>query len=347
METLKLPYLTIEQENRKLILTKIPAGVLTDISYVAVRRQSDEPGAVQRVLNTRRIASIKKFTLEVGKYPGAIILNWVSKDNPIQRDNSKIAFRNAPRSAQLIDGQHRLAGIKEAIKEREEVASLEIPVVIYENLDTRECADIFLSINAEQKTVQRSLVYDLYGVASPSSVDPALERALDIAMYLNEETESPYKGGLKLSGAPIRRGGIALSTAVTALKPLVEEKGDFERVGVPELELQKKVVVNFFIALREKYGEKKWEENTNAFQYAAGFTGAIEFLQLKMIPYCNSKGSDFTVETIGNAINLDKTNLIYQSEVKGLGGKNAQTTIYERLVEAFIPDSETNKKIKV
>ncbi|MBI1929052.1 DGQHR domain-containing protein [Candidatus Poribacteria bacterium] len=256
METLTLPYLTVEQAARKLILTKISAGVLTNISYVAVRRQSDESGAVQRVLNTGRIASIKKFTLEVRKYPGAIILNWVSKDNPIQRNNGRIAFRNVPRSAQIIDGQHRLAGIKEAIKERKEVASLELPVVIYENLDTTECADIFLSINAEQQKVQPSLVYDLYGVASKSLVDPAAGRARDIAMYLNEAPESPYNGGLKLPGAQRRRGGIALSTAVTAIKPLVEAKGDFEQVGVPELELQEKIVMNFFTAIREKYGNE-------------------------------------------------------------------------------------------
>jgi DNA sulfur modification protein DndB len=345
MKKISLPYLTLEQAGKELILTHMPAGVLTNISYVAVRRQSDERGAVQRVLNSRRIASVKNFTLEVGRYPGVIILNWVKQDNPIQKYNGEIGFLNQPLSAQVIDGQHRLAGIKEAIDERADVASLEMPVVIYQNLDTRECADIFISINTEQKIAPRSLVLDLYGVASEHLVDPAAFRARDIAMHLHEDPDSPYKGGLKLPGAPVRKGGVALSTAVTALKPLVEEKGDFHQVGLPELESQKKIVMNFFTAMQKKYG-KEWKKNTNAFQFSAGFTGAVEFLQRKLLDHCYRK-RDFTSETMGKAIDLDDTNLIYQSEVKGLSGTNQKTKIYEMLVETFVPGDETLEDIKI
>ncbi len=48
---------------------------------------------------------------------------------------------------------------------------------------------IFLAINTEQKTVPRSLVFDLYGIASESVIDPAAVRARDIATYLNEFPE--------------------------------------------------------------------------------------------------------------------------------------------------------------
>jgi DNA sulfur modification protein DndB len=46
-----------------------------------VRGQSTEQGAVQRVLNQRRIGSIKDFTLHGGNYPGAIVLNWLNLKN--------------------------------------------------------------------------------------------------------------------------------------------------------------------------------------------------------------------------------------------------------------------------
>lgn len=345
MAKLKVPYLMVKQTHREFILTKLQLGILTNISYTAIRGQSQEKGAVQRVLNSRRIASVRDFTLKVGEYPGAVILNWMNKENPIRKENGHLSFFDISSSAQIIDGQHRLAGIEEAIKENPQIAKFEIPVVIYENLSTRECADIFLSINTEQKTVSRSLVFDLYGVASESMVDVAAVRARDIAIHLNEEEKSPYYDNIKLPGLPRRRGGIELSTIVTTIKPLVEEKGDFERIGIPELESQKKVLLNFFIALQKKYG-KEWDKNTNGFQYASGFVGAIDFFKLKIIPYCNEKAS-FTADTIGQVIQLDRTNLIYQSEVKGMAGKEAQKRIYELLVDAFILETQDTKTFEI
>lgn len=276
MKKITVPALQITQQKRTFWVTRILAKVLVDISYVAIRRKSDEPGAVQRVLNEGRINSIKEFTLKVGEFPGAIILNWNNLENPIEKNENNISFEQISASAQVVDGQHRLAGIKAAIKENQKIESLELPVVIYENLNTQECADIFLSINTEQKPVSRSLVFDLYGVASEALIDLAAQRARDISLYLNEDQDSPYFASIKLPNAPVRKGGIALSTAVSALKPLVEEKGDFDRVDVEELESQKKILTNFFAALREKYSDQ-WYENTNTFMYGAGFTGAIDF----------------------------------------------------------------------
>lgn len=269
----------------------------------------------------------------------------VKSENSIQKENGHLSFFDIPNSAQIIDGQHRLAGITEAIKENLAIAQFEIPVVIYENLTTRECADIFLSINTEQKTVPRSLVFDLYGVASEPMVDIAIVRARDITMYLNEEEKSPYMDNIKLPGSSRRRGGIALSTVVTAIKPLVEDKGDFERIGIPELESQKRVLLNFFIALRKKYG-KEWDNNANAFQYASGFVGALDFFKFKIIPYCNEKGS-FTTDSIEKVVRLDKSNLIYQSEVKGMAGKEAQRKVYELLVDAFILETKSTKTFEI
>lgn len=75
------PYIETKQGSRKFILAKLPASVVTSISYAATRGQSNEEGAVQRVLNPTRINSVKAFTLQGGDYPNAIVLNWVSETN--------------------------------------------------------------------------------------------------------------------------------------------------------------------------------------------------------------------------------------------------------------------------
>ena len=345
MEEYSFPYIEVNQNNRKILLTNFPAGLLTKISYASVRGQSTEDGAVQRLLNPRRITSIKDFTLEGGDYPGAIILNWINPNNPLKKSNNAITFQLVANSAQIIDGQHRIAGIRAAISEREDIAKLQLPVAIYEHLNTRECADIFLSINTEQKTVPRSLVFDLYGVASEPVIDPAAVRARDIATFLNEASESPYSGQINFPGSPLRKGGIALSTVVTAIKPLVEDKGSFEQVGIYEFESQKQIILNFFVAIMQKYG-KEWYSKSNAFQYASGFAAAMDFLQLKLLPYCNQKLS-FTIDTIKDAISISQSNLIYQTEVKGLGGKDAQKQIYQKLVDAFSLDNKAHRRLEI
>ncbi len=336
MEEQRFKYLIAQQKKRDIILTKMPVGLLVDISFVAIRGRNSEKGAVQRVLNQRRIHTIKHFTLSGGDYPSAIVLNWINPENPLNKKNDSITFFNIRGTAQIIDGQHRIAGIKAAIDENPHIAELEIPVAIYEDLSTEECAEIFLSINTEQKPAPRSLVFDLYGIASREIVDPAALRASDIAMSLNSMEESPYYNNIKFPGSPKRKGGIALSTAVSAIKPLVEEKGDFEQIGFKELESQKQAILNFFIALENKY-HNQWDKKDNAFQYASGFIGAIDFLKLKVIPYCNSKKS-FTVKTVEDILNFDYDGLIYQEEVKGLGGKEASKRVYDRLVNAFVPE---------
>ena len=337
MEKKSFHFIDFSQNTKKIVLTTIPAGIVVKIGYAAIRGQSDEPGAVQRVLNPSRINSIKQFALEVGDFPGVIILNWINKEFPLETENNELALPLIDRAAQIIDGQHRLAGIKAALESSPEIADLQLPVAIYENLTTRQCADIFLSINTEQKPVPKSLVFDLYGLASESTIDAAATRARDIAIFLNEEKDSPYKGAIKLPGSPRKKGGVALSTAVTALKDLVEEKGIFEQIGVTELELQQRIILNYLSVLQDKYGNE-WDSTANAFMYASGFMGAIDFLKLKLINYCYGKSS-FKKEIISDVIKMSFDDRILQPEVKGLGGKDAPRKIYERLNEMFAPNS--------
>ena len=327
------PYIAVRQQQSQFYLVAMPASAVVAISYTAVRGVNPEEGAVQRVLNPRRIASVKDFTIQVGHYPGTIALNWVSEINPLIKENNHLRMKIAEHSAQIIDGQHRVAGIKAAIAERKEIGEMQLAVALYERLTTQQCADIFLSINTEQKTVQRSLVYDLYGVASDIMVDAAVERARDIAVYLHESEESPYCNLIKMPGSAPRRFGIALSTVVNALKPLVETKGPLDQVGVKELELQIRVIQNYLNAIRCRCGDF-WDNKDNVFQYAAGFAGAMDFLRSRLIPYCSLQGS-FEQSTIEAALDLSPTNVIRQGEVKGMAGGEASAKVASNLVDHF------------
>lgn len=331
----KTSFVKVEQGETFFYLTRLTAGVLAEITYVSVRGQDDEEGAVQRILNTRRISSIADFALLVGVFPNSIVLNWVNTKQKIHVHADTLEIPNVARSAQLIDGQHRVEGLRAAMEKNKKIAELEIPVAIYQNLSTAQCANIFLSINTEQKPVPRSLVYDLYGVADAELVDAAAVRARDIAIALNEDDDSPYANTIKFPGSPRSRGGIALSTVVGALKSLVDAKGDFEQRNIVDLETQKKIIKNFFLVLETAYGER-WYETTNAFMYGAGFIGGVEFLKTKLLSYCQDRKS-FTPKTMEKAFSISSADLILQEEVKGKGGKEAALVIQERLTGLFKP----------
>ncbi len=333
-------FISLTQATNSFKLTAIPAGLLAKISYASVRRQDDEEGAVQRVLNTSRIAGIKDFALQRGDFPASIVLNWVGADLQVAGDLVEIP--EIERSAQIIDGQHRVAGLRDAIREVSTLADILIPIAIYYRLDTTQSARIFLSINTEQRPVPKSLVFDLYGITGADLMDASAIRGGDIISFLNEPGQ-PYEGLIKYPNMGRQRGGIALSTAVSAVKPLVEPKGILEQIGAVELESQRAIFGNFFSVLKEKY-EGLWEERTNAFIYASGFTGGVEFLRTKLIDYCRIQRS-FEKKTISSVIHLDRSNRILQEEVKGRGGSDAANYVRERLTQAFRPD-ESNQNLR-
>ena len=326
------PFITVKQKEHTFKLTSLPAGLLTRISYAAIRRKDAEEGAVQRVLNSARIAGIKDFALKMGDFPASIVLNWV--DGKLSVKDGRVEIPDRPKLAQIIDGQHRVAGLKAAIDESDSAENYEIPVAIYEGLDTSNSARIFISINTEQRPAPKSLVFDLYGLTASDLMDPSAIRASDIVSFISSESQ-PYAGWIKLPNQERQRGGVALSTAVGAVKPLVDSKGIFEQVGITELEVQKAIFSNFFAAIRSSYG-RKWDDRSNAFIYASGFIGAIEFFRSHMFDYCKGKSS-FEVSTIRDSLNLDETGRILQEDVKGLGGTEAANAVRDRLVSAFRP----------
>lgn len=341
---ISVSFLPATQHDTSFWLTVLTGSQLVDISYVARRGESDEEGAVQRLLNQSRISGIRDFLLSGGTFPAAVVLNWTNDaDRPLVKSKQLVLPRKRS-SAQIIDGQHRISGLAAAIKEDKSLGTFPVPVTLYDGLTTQQCADIFLSINTEQKPVPRSLVFDLYTLASDYIADPAAVRAGDLAKALNEASSSPYRNFIKFPGAPRGQKGVALSTVVSAVKPLVEDRGVFEQVGLTELHMQTQFLINFFRVLRTAYGIE-WDNADNAFRTAAGFTGAIEFVKNRLVVHCNLNG-DFTEPAIAKVMSSE--NLIVRRDViEGLQGRRAFSKIAEALENAFDPASKKVRKIRV
>lgn len=309
------------------------------IHYVAARGVDDEEGAVQRLLVTRRVNAIRDFVRRGNGFFNTFILNWTQKsDIPVvDRGAKEITLPLMARSAQVIDGQHRLAGLERAMDDDPAIGEREILVSLTVNLTTKEAAQIFLNINTEQKPVPKSLIYDLFGEAD-SDPNHLINRANDIAVELNENEGSPYYSLIKFPGMSKGVGAIDLSTVVSSLKPHLSQGGAFAKYNLSSLQYQKTTILNFFSAVKFFYDNQGlWENKAkNPFLRAAGFTGAIDFLVESVLSKC-AETKNFSVERIKEFIRLDKTGVLLMEDIRQLDGKTARRTIKEHL-EAHIRD---------
>ncbi|MEH0874557.1 DGQHR domain-containing protein [Pectobacterium cacticida] len=306
---------------------------LIPMYYIAVRGKDKEEGAVQRVLNSRRISSIKNYLLEGNTFFSSFILNWTNQDSNISIENDTITIPVIPSSIQVIDGQHRLAGFEAAIEENPSIGDIDILVTLCSRLTTQAAAKIFLNINTEQKPVPKSLMYDLFGEIEDDETH-AINRITDIARDLNDSASSPFYKQIKFPGSPRGVGSIELSTFVQTLKEHIKPTGTFAKFRIKTYDNQKSLIENYFNSIKYYYDiDKIWNSKTkNPFMKAAGFAGAVDFLSEHLISKCVERKS-FTVDTIKSIIALQESSLITWDELKNHDGKTARKKVKELLEE--------------
>lgn len=320
---------------------------ILSIHYIAVRGVDNEEGAVQRVLNKSRINAIKNYILEGNNFFNSFILNWTNTEYLPVIENNTMRLHLIPSAAQVIDGQHRLAGLQAACDAdpEKEIEEKELVVTLCIGLTTKQAAEIFLNINTEQKPVPKSLMFDLFGEVVDDETH-CINRATDIAKHLNEDINSPLYQIIKMPGSPRGVGTIELSTFVAAFKDSFKKDGRFYSYKLIDFSSQKSVIWNYFQAIKESYMEKKiWQSTTkNPFLKAAGFNGAVDFLIETLINKCAEKKS-FQVRTIKEIINLDSQDLLIMNDIKGIDGKTARKNVKEYLQRNSIQsvlDDESN-----
>lgn len=301
------------------------------IYYVAVRGVDKEPGAVQRVLNRKRINDIKEFILAGHTFFNSFILNWTEKKFIPKIGDEHIELPIVNASAQVIDGQHRIAGLEAAIEVDSAVGDRDILVTLCMNLTTNKAAEIFLNINTEQKPVPKSLMYDLFGEVVDDETH-AVNRSTDIARYLNDDMNSPLYKLIKFPGSPRGVGSVELSTFVAALKEHLKPGGTFGVYKLMTLDHQKIVISNYFESIKMFYVENKlWTLKTkNPFLKASGFNGSMDFLTSSLIQRCAEKSS-FSFDTMSKIISFDSSDILTLDDLKGLDGKTSRKKVKEAL----------------
>lgn len=148
------------------------------VNHLALNHPDGRP-AYQRMVTPSRIKEIGNYIKRGGFFPTNLLINFTDKcrfdllPNKENADpNIKFGWLYLPnkyKSAWIIDGQHRLYGYSH-IDEKHWDQS--IAVIAFEGMETKDEADLFVTINHKQKSVPRSVIVSLQADLKWGSDDP-------------------------------------------------------------------------------------------------------------------------------------------------------------------------------
>lgn len=264
--TNKIIIMEITQPIGCFYIGKLNAKNLIKITKTSRRSQKD---GIQRDLSIKRANDIKKYCEDPdATFPTPIILSINTKDvNIVKSDhlNEIYIFEYDPNKifAEILDGQHRVEGIK--INNR---FNFELPIVIMFDLTEEEKAYVFSTINSNQTKVDKSLIYDLFDLSKKRS---PYKSCHELARILNSSLDSPFYLKLKMLGKKTTEiESLSQGTFVTHLCRLISKdpKGDMINIknGVPLNDNKKLPFRNYFINDKDEIILKIIENYFNAVQ---------------------------------------------------------------------------------
>lgn len=208
-----------------------PRNILK-IAFVNHRMLNDPDGApsYQRLIEKKRLKQIGCFVERGGYFPTNILVNFVAKcrfEIVHKNEEAGIHFGNLflPdkfRSAWIIDGQHRLYGYSNTSDKH---LDDNIAIIAFENLSKEEEANLFVTINHEQKSVAKGLLDELEGELKWGSKIPT-ERIGSIASrlisVLSSDVNQPFYEKIGAHGEGRKK---EKSLTVTAIKEALVKSG--------------------------------------------------------------------------------------------------------------------------
>lgn len=216
----KYNYIEFRQPIGTYYFIKISAIDLLSVYDVRRREYTGDTGeGIQRHLNDSRVKEISNYVITTdATFPTAVIASTVFEN--VQFKDNKLTFKG---QLDIIDGQHRIEGLKLAQKLYGESAieDFELPLVLTLEPTEEQKAYIFATINGNQAKVDKSIIYDLFGIAD-NDLDP-FTFSHKIARALNFSKESPFHGRLKMLGRKSDPGSDEVLSQGTFVKVLLEK----------------------------------------------------------------------------------------------------------------------------
>ena len=213
MRTIEIPCINIRQRIGDYYVGTINHTDLIDITTVDVRQIAEKRDGIysytgiQRQLNKSRAKRIGEYTNTLDAcFPTAVVLSvdgrcvtydenkktlaLTEDEGDPNNDIEPIPFNSL---ARVIDGQHRIEGLK--LYKQEE--PFELNVAIFVDIDPSVEGYIFSTVNLHQSKVNSSLAYDLFALSKKRSPQKLCHQ---IAVALDGMDNSPFHNKIKRLG---------------------------------------------------------------------------------------------------------------------------------------------------
>jgi DNA phosphorothioation-associated DGQHR protein 1 len=309
------PALRVRQPLGTFYVISISAQKLMKLCYSDKAELAEDGFSItgtQRVEDEKRQKEISEFIrTEEAAFPNTIILgaNYDESGNYIQSDQAwrieeagqgefRIKIPSSVKMASIIDGQHRLRSFRYAESDRSE--DFELVCSVYLDLPIPYHAYLFSTINFNQKKVDKSLAYNLFGfdieATDPKAWVPET-LAVSIARRLNIESGS-LKGAISLGvvggAAESPELRVSMATIVDGLLKLYSKRPKSDRSQMMSMPKE--------IRQREKL---KDDGSPLRFLYREGFDEALYevvhnyFTAVDTVFWSNALPGSYIKKTVG------------------------------------------------
>lgn len=254
MPNLKIPALRISQDGVTLYITKMLAGDAVKVAKTDywVPGAKDSVQGYQREPKASRLRRIAKFMLgklyPTNLFPTAVLMNSRERLS-FREDGDDIGTLSIRPDDELwiVDGQHRVGGLKHAIEDMEaaELGEFPLPVVIMEGLDKYKEMLQFYVINTEQKKIRTDLANRLLQQQAKetegfkSLLEQGVEwkvRATAVTDKLNVDRKSIWAGRIQAPNQKKNPNHIMKEISFsTSLKPVVAGSSLLSKLHVDQV----------------------------------------------------------------------------------------------------------------
>jgi DGQHR domain-containing protein len=294
----------VKQRSWQLYSFVMDSETFDKIAFVS-RRDDDKDVGYQRNLSKQRATDIAHYIdKDNGCLPNSILVN-LEEGCSYDSTRRMLKIPNKPKMAWVIDGQHRMYGLRTA------KTKYDLVITAFLGLDVAEQAKQFKVINSKQKGVPTSLLYDLLDLTKDGTY--VQQRGHDLAARLNDDPESPWYTQIDMTGSG--EGLITQTRVVTALESLISEKGALFQYSEEE---QYGVLKNYFRAIKALF-PSDWGNKSSVLTKAVGFSAFLIVLP-QVLTLCLQRFQDFTLQSVRSVLKPIESYSFSAEKHKGWAG---------------------------
>jgi DGQHR domain-containing protein len=244
VNTITRPAALVRQGSLKLYATSLRVRDLKRHNFYAINKlDPDDSGpGYQRLLNEGRAKRLAEYLVDGHQEDDAFLPTSIflatSGDIPFDAQANTITFDVSEIGPfNVVDGQHRIAGLVLASDKEPALLDFELPVNIAVCLDEISQMCHFLIVNTSQRPVDKSIEQQIVARLTkmiglekiptiPRWIRRQVEkgedaRALSVATYLNQDSGSPWHGKIRMANDESEGATVNQKSFITSLKKYV------------------------------------------------------------------------------------------------------------------------------